>query len=548
MDQHYMLSEAPLSLCEDIEESKPEAGILILKNMPLHTYMVVNADQWMILKRFAKAQSMQALIPQLITERRSPPLRDLYELVLKAIYAGILLVNGQAMTQKNPVVPEEWRHKLRFRFAHLLSVACILFGFISLILGEVSLPQTAIDFVVAYFFICGCLSLGFFLSACLLAGFEREVYDVRFRWKHPFPHLYVNVEDARMAGRLCETTVALVQMAPLFFFTGAAAIWYPQLEYVLLLGALYMTIPDSRSPGSLLIRSVYRHIPLSTTKDFLFVQNQLFWTMLNQRIKFTDKRYLLIFSLYTLIWLSTLFFVNLSAFNVNAVELLQRFIESGGVKWIGVFLIFIMGTLILLSIGVFVWILLRNTVAVFSKLFKKTRPVVRARKSLDLTTDDIVAFFSETMLFKELTPKVQEALADRIQGLVVSAGKYITKQGEQGNSLYIIYDGDMEVTMNLKTGRPLKITELKCGDVFGEIAVIKHIPRTRSVRALRRSLLLTLAKKDFEELVVEDLGIKMIQDIVEKQAFLNRIELCNNWHPQALAKFVSITTFAYFKP
>ncbi len=546
MDQQTILTKASLSLSEDIEDSKPESGILILKNIPLRTYLVVSSRQWMILSRFRDAMSLQELIPRLISERRSPPLRELYELILKAVVAGILLVDGELMADHPRVKAEEWQHKLRLRFANWLGVICVLFGFGTLVTGAIQLPESVFEMLIAYLIICGCLSVGYFLSACLLAGFDREVYDVRLKWKHPFPHLYCNVEDARMAGRLCENTVALTQMAPLFLFIGLSAIWFPQLEYILLLGIFYLTLPDQRSAGTLLIRSLYRHIPLSTNKDFLFVQNQLFWTMLNKRIKFADKRYLIIYSAYTLLWLGTVCLVNVSAFNINAVKLFQRFIESGGVKWVGVFLLFLMGSLALLSLAFLIWIFLRNLLGIFEKV-RSTNERSGSITSLELTTHDILAFFKDSMLFKELDETTMHALADRVQGLIVNPRKYVIHEGDEGDMLYIVYQGSMEVLMNLKSGRPLKIADLRAGDVFGEVALIQHIPRTRSVRATKRSLLLTLRNEDFESLVVEHLGARRIQDIVEKQAFLSRIELCRHWHPQALARFAQLTRFATFQ-
>lgn len=103
--------------------------------------------------------------------------------------------------------------------------------------------------------ICGGYSIGYFLSACLLVGFDREVYNTGLKWKHPFPHFYCNVEDARMGGRVCELTVSLMQLAPMFFFTGICQLWYPNLVYVLLLGIFMLTLPNGHSPACLLLRS-----------------------------------------------------------------------------------------------------------------------------------------------------------------------------------------------------------------------------------------------------------------------------------------------------
>lgn len=546
MDQQHILTKAHLQLSEDIEDSVPDGDVLILKQVPLKQYLVVDKDQWAFLRRFQKGTTLQELIPLLITERKCLPLRSLYELVLKAVISGMLRVDGAEQAQAQRVKAAEWEHCLRFGLAHWFGVAAILFGFVTLLINPIQVPVTLIEIVVGWLLICGSLTVGYFLSACLVVGFDREVYDVGFRWKHAFPHFHCNVEDARMAGRLCEMSVALMQMAPIFFVSGIATLWYSHLVFILLLGIFYVTVPTGHSPACLLLRSVYRRYPLSTTRDFLFVQNRLFWTLLNARVTFTDKKYLLIFSTFTVAWLGTVCLASLSVFDLNISELSEHFIESGAARITAILVLILIGVLFLGSLGVLSWILAKNLLSVYGEWVARRKSRIDFDQKLELTTEDIAAFFKKTLLLRGLDEGLLHEIAGRVRGLIVQPKKVVVRQGESGDDLFFVYEGAVEVLMELKSGRPLRVTELEPGDVFGEIALLHNIPRTRSVRATRKSLLLTLSRTDFQELIVHSLGAREVETIIEKHSFLHRIELCHNWHPQALTCFARLAHIARF--
>ncbi|WP_269542248.1 cyclic nucleotide-binding domain-containing protein [Cerasicoccus fimbriatus] len=547
MDQAYILTKARLKLAYDIEASKPEHGILILKNVPLKTYLVVEEDQWWLLRKFREGVPLQELLPKLITDRKCPPLRSLYELVMKAVVTGVLEVDDQCLAsapKQNRAV--EWDHGLRFGMAHYFGVAAILFGTLTVLFRPLGTPTNLLEILIGWLLICGCLTVGYFLSACLLVGFDREVYDTRFRWKHAFPHFCCNVEDGRMGGRLCEMSVALMQMAPMFFITGIAAIWYPHLVYVLLLGVFFITAPTGRSPASLLLRSLYRRYPLSTTHDFIFVQNRLLWTLINARIKFTDKSYLLIFGAFTFVWLFTVFLANLSAFDLNLRYLTDRYVQDGGAALTVIIVLIQMAATVLGSLAMISWIAAKNVLHVIEQLqARKQKP--GPMRNHEISTEAVTQYFSETLLLKGVNAQILDELAQRVEGVVVDPKQYVCKEGEVGEHLYFVYDGGVEVLMELKSGRPLKITELGVGDVFGEIALLYNVPRTRSIRAARKSLLLAISRDDFQQLIVRSLGARDVEEIIRKQSFLHRIDLCRNWHPQALTSFSRLANIAEFK-
>ena len=76
---------------------------------------------------------------------------------------------------------------------------------------------------------------------------------------------------------------------------------------------------------------------------------------------------------------------------------------------------------------------------------------------------------------------------ERIQSF--SPGEIILKEGEPGNTAYIIHQGSVEVTKKL-LGKDQALGTLQKGDFFGEISLITAVPRTATVKALEEVQLL----------------------------------------------------------
>jgi ATP-binding cassette subfamily B protein len=76
-------------------------------------------------------------------------------------------------------------------------------------------------------------------------------------------------------------------------------------------------------------------------------------------------------------------------------------------------------------------------------------------------------------------------------------GATIVEEGEQGDKLYVIVRGTLDVVQAGpdSVARPLKV--MQDGDFFGEIALIDNVPRTATVRARTACLLLVLARQEF---------------------------------------------------
>ena len=89
-----------------------------------------------------------------------------------------------------------------------------------------------------------------------------------------------------------------------------------------------------------------------------------------------------------------------------------------------------------------------------------------------------------------------EALARRLERIEVAAGSVIVREGEVGYRFYIIESGRVTVTHGADV-----IREQDAGEYFGEIALLRDVPRTATVTAADDTVLLVLDRADFLDAV-----------------------------------------------
>jgi hypothetical protein len=95
-------------------------------------------------------------------------------------------------------------------------------------------------------------------------------------------------------------------------------------------------------------------------------------------------------------------------------------------------------------------------------------------------------------IFAPLPEAVLEQLAGDARAQQASAGDRIIAEGDRGDDFYVIVDGDAVVTASGKPPQPLH-----SGDSFGEIALLRDVPRTATVTATSDVELLALGRDSF---------------------------------------------------
>jgi CRP-like cAMP-binding protein len=90
-------------------------------------------------------------------------------------------------------------------------------------------------------------------------------------------------------------------------------------------------------------------------------------------------------------------------------------------------------------------------------------------------------------IFQPLPLQTLERLASQLGELRLPAGTLILRQGDPGDRFYVIAEGEVEIE-----GR-----RHGPGAFFGEIALLKDVPRTATVAAATDVRLLTLEREEF---------------------------------------------------
>lgn len=96
-----------------------------------------------------------------------------------------------------------------------------------------------------------------------------------------------------------------------------------------------------------------------------------------------------------------------------------------------------------------------------------------------------------------------EAVCSRFREKRFRKGEEIVREGEEGDGLYFIAEGTVEILKRdefLKTMKPKRIALLRAGDTFGEMALLDREPRSATVLSAGDAVVLRLPREDFDAL------------------------------------------------
>jgi hypothetical protein len=103
-----------------------------------------------------------------------------------------------------------------------------------------------------------------------------------------------------------------------------------------------------------------------------------------------------------------------------------------------------------------------------------------------------LALLEAVPMFAPLAVTAKEQVAESLIQITHPAGYEVVKEGEAGDRFYIVASGHAEVTQD-----GTRLRECGPGDYFGEIALLRDVPRTATVTAIEEIELYALERADF---------------------------------------------------
>jgi serine phosphatase RsbU (regulator of sigma subunit) len=117
---------------------------------------------------------------------------------------------------------------------------------------------------------------------------------------------------------------------------------------------------------------------------------------------------------------------------------------------------------------------------------------------------DIIQILHKVPLFSGLDSKSLSSIMPLFENEIFPADTKVLREGEFGDSMYIIVNGEVNVTKFNEEGNEIFITKLRSGSYFGEVALIDNQPRSANINAENETSVLRLKKSAFEKLLIED--------------------------------------------
>ncbi|MFZ5913172.1 MAG: cyclic nucleotide-binding domain-containing protein [Pseudomonadota bacterium] len=114
--------------------------------------------------------------------------------------------------------------------------------------------------------------------------------------------------------------------------------------------------------------------------------------------------------------------------------------------------------------------------------------------------NDEVEALRKVSLFAGIEPAKLKLLAFTSERVNFATGQSLMRQGELGDTAYLILSGDADVIVNSGAG-PVKVAEIGRNGFVGEMAILRDQPRSATVTAASDMTTLKISKESFFQLV-----------------------------------------------
>jgi CRP-like cAMP-binding protein len=138
------------------------------------------------------------------------------------------------------------------------------------------------------------------------------------------------------------------------------------------------------------------------------------------------------------------------------------------------------------------------------------------QRRTDSAREEVFAALRAVPLFEGLSDEQIRMVAAGSSMLGFCDGEYLVRQGEQGDSMFIVRRGDLRVEVAMPSGGVTQVALLGPGDFFGEMSLLTGEPRSASILARGEVEVVMLTKSEFASTVATD--VKALERLSEALA------------------------------
>ena len=113
----------------------------------------------------------------------------------------------------------------------------------------------------------------------------------------------------------------------------------------------------------------------------------------------------------------------------------------------------------------------------------------------------VTELLRSVVIFKDLDTGELARVAEVCREQSFAGGEYIFREGEVGNRLYLIVEGEVRISRDVPGSGEEALAILKPGAMFGEMAVFDRSERSTDAISNGGTKVITIARSDFELLL-----------------------------------------------
>lgn len=538
LDRDLLLTAEHLRLEEGLLRGKTVRGAFAFKRVTSQTYLVVDALQAQVLETFAQPKNVPAALETCIRQRTCPPLREFYDLILKAHRAGILRSEeiGAAGPPPAEHAPVRWWVPIPPVFVLPLFGAALLATIVFAFLRPANPAPDGLAIFIGWAASCAALSFGHVLAAGVVRSAGGEIVDPHFDLLSLLPHFRARLGDICLLERGARAAALAAPLLPLSVLAAVALALRTPWAVLPLAALLLQTWPVGGAVDKLL-RLLWRRPRLDTDTAPLFEADIDIFDECRALWRRFELRAALIHGGVALGWT-----LALGILTYRLLDLPLRLAWEDRAEWrLPAFAVLgFAGALLLFRGACHVQ---HRFIDACAAPLRRLRLVWRRwRSRLDqIEVEDVEAMVRRHPLLRRLDANAQAELVAHLQPLVVRPWQTLIGFDAAPESVGLVLSGRATLHRRLKSGRAERFIDLVEGDLFGAHGLVDSAVGAIEMRTRTPFAAAVLSVEDFERLVLTPLGAPAVRRYVQNHLFLQRgSPLCADWRPTAVARFAEL--------